>query len=524
MKKKIPYAVASFEELREKNYFFVDKTFFIREIERYKVPVFLRPRRFGKSLWCSLLECYYDIKRKEKFDFLFGDLHIGKEPTEEKNKYLVLRFDFSKVEVKSDLKFIEANFTALFFRQINSFVNADYKTFFKEQLDISKAKGAADLLDTVLRFIADNDLPPIYLIIDEYDNFTNQLITTHQDGLYYELTTGDSFFRAMFKVIKAGIGERTIERVFITGVLPITMDDLTSGFNIAEFITLEENTLNMLGFTQKEVDDYLEEIYDSYKFDKANLAEIKQILVENYNGYRFLPETREKLYNSTILTYLLKKLVLNSGKMPRDVIDDNLRTDLSWVKRLTQKEENTREMLEKLIFDKELTYDIDTISSKFNMNQFFDKDFYPLSLFYLGMLTFKDKFKMQLPNLTMKKIFTDYFNTIENIEVSKGYTDIFRQFLNDLEIEKLFKGYWEVYVSQFPAQIFDKMNENFFRTTFYELCTRYLSYDFTFAIETNHPSGRSDWEMLGKFHTQYKHQKFLIEFKHFNNTEGKKWK
>ncbi|MFH0925736.1 MAG: AAA family ATPase, partial [bacterium] len=219
-------------------------------------------------------------------------------------------------------------------------------------------------------------------------------MTTHQDGLYYELTTGDSFFRAIFKVIKAGIGERTIERVFITGVLPITMDDLTSGFNIAEFITLEENTLNMLGFTQKEVDDYLEEIYDSYKFDKANLAEVKQILIENYNGYKFLPDVNDKLYNSTILSFFLKKLILGSGKIPQDVIDDNLRTDLGWIKRLTQKEENTREMLEKLTFEKELSYDVKVIRSKFNMNQFFDKDFYPLSLFYLGMLTFKDRFKM----------------------------------------------------------------------------------------------------------------------------------
>ena len=211
-------------------------------------------------------------------------------------------------------------------------------------------------------------------------------------------------------------------------------------------------------------------------------------------------------------------------KVPREVIDENLRTDLSWIKRLTRKEENAKEMLEKLIIDNELGYDSEMIRSKFNMNQLFEKDFYSVSLFYLGMLTFKDKFKMQLPNLTMKKIFAEYFNIVEDIEVSKGYIEIFEKFYKDLDIEKLFQGYWDVYVKQFPAQIFDKVNENFYRTTFYELCTRYLSYDFTFGIEVNHPSGRSDWEMLGKFHTKYKHQKYLIEFKYFSNVEGTKLK
>lgn len=364
----------------------------------------------------------------------------------------------------------------------------------------------------------------VFIIIDEYDNFANQLITSHQDGLYYELTTGDSFFRTLFKVIKAGIGERSIERVFITGVLPITMDDLTSGFNIAEFITLKHNTVNMLGFTQAEVDRYLEEIYDAYGFDTTNMDEVRQVVLENYNGYKFLPDSQEKLYNSTILNYFLKNLVLEDGRLPREIIDENLRTDISWIKRLTHKEENTREMLETLLFEQELGYDKEMISSKFNMHQFFEKDFYPLSLFYLGMITFKDEYAMQLPNLSMRKIFTDYFNAIEDIEVSKGYTEIFRTFMQDLDIERLFKGYWDVYVGQLPAQIFDRVNENFYRTTFYELCTRYLSHAFTFAIENNYPSGRSDWEMLGKFHTQYRHQKYLIEFKYYSHREGNRLK
>ncbi|MFH0924522.1 MAG: AAA family ATPase [bacterium] len=524
MKKKIPYAIASFEKLKETNdYFYIDKTRFIEEIEKYNVPVFLRPRRFGKSLWCSLLECYYDINRKDKFGSLFHGLYIGQNPTPDRNKNLVLRLDFSKVEVKPDVKYIEDRFFGMFRNAISEFI-ASYKEYLFDFSIDSNIKSSVELLETILSQVKSKKLPAVYLIIDEYDNFTNQLITSHQDGLYYALTTTDSFFRTFFKVIKAGVGERSIERVFITGVLPITMDDLTSGFNIAQFITLKKNTLNMLGFTQIEVDQLTDKIYEIYGFNQDNLPEIRRILIENYNGYKFLPTTEESLYNPTILNYFLNELILNDGEIPEEVIDENLRTDLNWVKRLTQREENTKEMLETLLFEKELDYDKSMISSKFNMNHFFEKNFYPLSLFYLGMLTIKNKFKMHLPNLTMKKIFTEYFNIVENIEVSKGYSDIFERFLADTDIEKLFQGYWDIYVKQFPAQIFDKMNENFYRITFYELCSRYLSYDFTLSVENNYPSGRSDWEMLGKFHTKYRHQKYLIEFKYYSNTEGTRLK
>ena len=146
---------------------------------------------------------------------------------------------------------------------------------------------AADVLADLCAAIYNGQLPPIYLIIDEYDNFTNQLVTTHQDALYREITTGDSFLRAFFKVIKAGMEDRSIGRVFITGVLPITIDDLTSGFNIAEIITLAPNTLSMLGFTQAEVEQYVETIFADYGFDPQLKPQLLTIMREFYNGYAF---------------------------------------------------------------------------------------------------------------------------------------------------------------------------------------------------------------------------------------------
>jgi len=215
-------------------------------------------------------------------------------------------------------------------------------------------------------------------------------------------------------------------------------------------------------------------------------------------------------------------MVLDDGRIPREFIDSNLRVDVNWLRRLSTHENDTRNLLETLMLDNELQFDVDQLSSKFNMSQFFEKEYYAMSLFYLGMLTIKDDFTVCFPNQSMFKIFTEYYNDTARIEVSKGYTEYFRQYLKDLDIEQLFAGYWETYVGQIPAQAFDKMNENFFRTSFYELCTRYLSRYFTFAIEANRPSGRSDMEILGKFHTKYADIHQLIEFKYFTKEQAKK--
>jgi len=521
MKRRIPYGIGNYEKIVRDNYFFVDKTSYIHKLEQYETPVFLRPRRFGKSLWCSLLECYYDVNRADRFEELFGHLDIGKNPTPSHNSYMVMRFNFSKVEIKSDVEFINKSFAGVCNRALNTFL-ATYKHLF-DGLAIDPELNAAANLDTILEMVTVLDLPPVYMIIDEYDNFTNQLITSHNDNLYEKLTGRgeDSFFKSFFKVIKSGAESGAIGKTFMTGVLPITIDDMTSGFNIAEIITLRSSTINMLGFTQAEVDKYIAEVFEEYQLDFSRMEEIKSILKNYYNGYRFSLDSEETLYNSTILNHFLKSMLLDDGKLPREFVDSNLRVDVSWLRRLSTHENDTMELLQKLMNDNELLFDIDQLSSKFNMSQFFEKEYYAMSLFYLGMLTVKDRFTVGFPNQTMFKIFTEYYNDTAHLEVSKGYTEYFRQYIKDLDVGALFAGYWETYIGQIPAQAFDKMNENFFRTSFFELCTRYLSYDFTFSIEANHPSGRSDMEILGKYHTEYKDIRQLIEFKYFNKADGK---
>lgn len=515
---KIPYSVGSFEEIVSDNYYLVDKTSHIRTLENYKIPVFLRPRRFGKTLWCSTLECYYDINRKDKFTTLFSGLDIGKEPTELRSSLMVMRFNFSKVSVDMDISKLKASFSDICFTLLGSFL-LYYKSYFNNRIIIDKSKDLSTVLDQIIVDVKLNNLPPLYIIIDEYDNFSNQLITAHRDDLYNDLTTGDSFLRTFFKVIKDGVESQAVGKVFITGVLPITMDDLTSGFNIAEIITLNNEFHNMLGFTQNEVDKYLEAVFEAGDIDTSTLDETRLLLKEYYNGYKFLENSDETIYNSTILTYYLKHFLLSGGKPPRDMIDPNVKTDVSWIERLSRNEDVTIELLQDLVNGDGLTYDAAKLSDKFNMKQFFNGNYFPISLFYLGMVTVKDNFSMNFPNQTLARIFTEYYNTLSNVEVSKGYIEYFRTFLEDRDIIKLFAGYYKTYIGQIPAQAFDKINENFFRTTFFELCTRYLSTDFSFAIEANYPSGRSDWEMLGRNDSLFRNHKWIIEFKYFKRSE-----
>ena len=517
MPKKIPYAVANYEKIVAEDFYFVDKTRFIHELEAYQIPVFLRPRRFGKSLWCSLLECYYDINRRNRFEELFGKTDIGSNPSPHRNSHLVMRFDFSKIEVSGDLRKIEASFNQSCLDAMLVF-SRRYAKFENFESCLSRPTASA-ALEGILSLAQQDGIPSLSILIDEYDNFTNQLLTTHQDQLYGEVTTGDSFFRTFFKTIKAGVGDGSVGRVFITGVLPVTMDDLTSGFNIGQIITLKEHTLSMMGFTQGEVDQVVDEIFTEHNWGSEKRETVRSELRSHYNGYQLLPGS-EKLYNSTICNFYLNDLVINKGKLPTERIDHNLRVDINWLRRLTGSQEGTRELLEHLMFEGALPVDMTMLQSKFNMRQFFEKAFFPLSLYYLGMLTFKDRFTLGFPNLTMKTIFTEYFNEVERIVVSDGYTPIFQNYLNDRDFSKVFAGYWKTYVGQIPAQAFDKANENFFRTTFYEICTRYLSLDYIFSVEVNYPSGRADFEAIGRPGTAFADKGILAEFKHFPKSKG----
>ena len=246
----VPYAVADFEDLCERGFYYVDKTDYIPGLEDYNAPVFLRPRRFGKSLLISMLASYYDRTKVNRFEELFGGTWIGEHPTKEHNQYLVIRYDFSAMVMADDMQGLAQNFDKL--NCIPVEITLEHNRDLFGDFQFTTRGNAAQMLEELLGYARSHGFPKAYILIDEYDNFTNQLLTSYNDPLYEEVTTSDSFLRTFFKVIKKGIGEGSIRTCFCTGVLPVTMDDLTSGYNIAEILTLEPNFLHMLGFTYEE--------------------------------------------------------------------------------------------------------------------------------------------------------------------------------------------------------------------------------------------------------------------------------
>ena len=516
----IPYAVANYAEMRDRGFYYVDKTDYIPRLEAYKAPVFLRPRRFGKSLLVSTLAHYYDRTLAHRFEDLFGGTYIGSHPTPEHNRYMIIRYDFSAMVMADNMEGLEQNFNILNRGPVEIMVTHNRDLF--GEFQFSTRENAAQMLEEALAYARAHDLPPVYILIDEYDNFTNQLLTSYNDPLYEKVTTADSFLRTFFKVIKKGIGEGSIRTCFCTGVLPVTMDDLTSGYNIAEILTLESDFINMLGFTHAEADAYLRYVLDKYTGSQERYDEIWQLIVNNYDGYRFSPKG-EKLFNATILTYFLKNFATRHGEVPEEMIDENLRTDIGWLRRLTLSLENSKAMLDALVIDNGLYYNVADLSSKFNKQKFFDKNFYPVSLFYLGMTTLFNDYRMMLPNLTMRSIYMDYYNVLNRIDGgAMRYAPVYERFTQERDFESLVRNYFEQYLGQFPAQVFDKINENFIRCSFFELVSRYLSSCYTFAIEQNNSEGRADFEMTGIPGTDYYTDDRLVEFKYYKAKEAEK--
>ncbi|KPA15788.1 hypothetical protein MHK_004022 [Candidatus Magnetomorum sp. HK-1] len=523
MKKTIPYGVSDYEELVRENGYYVDKTQYIESLEQIKNPVFLRPKRFGKSMLCRILECYYNIRQKDDFVKLFGHTYIGKHPTPHKNSCFVLHLDFSTIDPSGSINKIEKEFNHDCNLQLKSLISLN-KNWFQKNITVDENESASSNLKTIMNFIHEKQLPLLYVIIDEYDNFANKLIVSNKDSLYINLMDEDSFLKTFFKTLKNGRKKGLIFNVFITGVLPITIDDLASGFNIASFITLDPEFENMLGFTQSEVDILLDEIFIEYKIDPSIRNNVNDVIKNQYNGYHFISTSGKALYNSTILMYFLSWLC-RFKTIPDRLTDMNLKTDIKWIKRLTaSNSEYTETFVNQLMFNNSIKYDEVLLVEKFNMSQFFEKGFFPVSFFYLGILTKKDDFHLKLPNLNMRKIFVEYFNEIHRIDVSTRYTEIMQRFLNDLNLHALFSGYWKEYISQLPEAIFQQVNENFYRTTFYELCSRYLSKWFTWNVERSYPQGRTDLEFVGKFNEKLAGVRIVIEFKYYSNAELRKKK
>ena len=320
---QIPYGVKDFKRIRLEDFYYVDKTAFIRRMEeRANFLFFVRPRRFGKSLLCETLRCYYDVAEKENFDRLFGGLDIGKNPTPNANRYFVLSLDFSLVG-KYPGDSWQVRFEQYLDTALRNLIDG-HREFLAKVADVDELialPNAGVKYDAVVPLLKRLGYG-LYVIVDEYDNFTNEIVSTAGKVPYREITHGTGFYRGWFKQFKA-----TCDRIFMTGVSPVTMDDLTSGFNIATNITQEEGFNAMVGFTADETRRLFEDFQGTGKFSDAAEGHLRTVKAW-YDSYCFSRPCagRETLYNCDMALYYLGKLVA-SGRPPENLVDANIRSD-----------------------------------------------------------------------------------------------------------------------------------------------------------------------------------------------------
>ena len=459
---KIPYGIANFKSLREEGCLYVDKTKHIEMLENYgnKYIFFIRPRRFGKSLFLSTLGQYYDINAVGEFNKLFGDLYIGQNPTPLKNSYLILPLNFSGLNTASKDK-LEDSFRLRLVDAIDGFLST-YKKFFEDIPALKNRLRNTNDISAVFNLLIQatkNSDKKIYLIIDEYDHFANDIIAMGDGPFYKEIIRATGFVRDFYETLKIGT-ETVIDRIFITGISPVMLDDLTSGFNIAGNLTMKTGLNEMLGFTEDEVTGIIDKLNINVTMpDNPSLLtreRLRDELKKNYNGYLFNEEAQQRIYNPSMILYFLNECrQASSGKYPKNIIDDNIKTDYGRLNRLTANEAN-KKLLDKIIKNEGITANIATRFSFDNMN---DLDYFVSLLFYMGLLTIsrqeRTRLLLEIPNYVIKTVFWEYMmiklKKEHNIRIE---TEGIRR-----AIEKMaYDGEIEPYINYISENIFKKLS------------------------------------------------------------------
>ncbi|AZO93465.1 AAA family ATPase [Halocella sp. SP3-1] len=444
---KIPYGISDFKSLRKESYLYVDKTNYISSLEGIgsKYLFFIRPRRFGKSLFLSTLANYYDLNNKDKFDELFESLYIGKNPTELKTSYLILKLNFSGLNTDSKEK-LYLSFKETI-RQAVIASLSKYRALFIHYHDIVNKLEELEDIKSILNFYIEKVKETgqkVYLIIDEYDHFANDIIAMGDSDFYKEVIRATGFVRDFYETVKIGT-ESVIDRIFITGISPVMLDDLTSGFNIASNITMNKLFNEMLGFTEDEVKGIIEEL----NID-LNKEELLLELRKNYNGYLFNKDSKERLYNPDMVLNFFSQWLM-TGDYPEQLIDDNVRTDYGRLNRLVANEAN-REVLEDIIMEEGIVADIIT---RFSFDMMYDEDYFVSLLFYMGLLTIDKQYRtrllLKIPNFVVKTIFWEYIEK----KISEEYQ--INLDLNELRksIEEMaYEGEIEPYIDYINNHVF----------------------------------------------------------------------
>ena len=460
---KLPYGISDYERLIENDYYYIDKTQFIEKLENLPEPylMFLRPRKFGKTLFTSTLFNYYDINAKEKFDRLFGKTYIGKNPTPLRNSYCILKFNFSGVDtttVETTINGFKSNVKTSIYGFISDY-NIDFV--------INSEQSAEEMLNSLFEaFRVQKQDKKIYVIIDEYDHFANELLGFHTE-VFKDLVSKNGKVRKWYEILKKGT-ETVVDRIFITGVAPITLDSLTSGFNISKDITRDIRFNEMMGFTEEELKNMLKE----QEISETEQQEILPVMKKNYDGYKFAKKGQNRLYNSNMCLYFLNSYI-GLGEVPESLIDMNIASDYKKLGNMLKlcRGEQREEIIEKTISGEGIASEI---TDKFNPEKEFDEKDLISMLYYLGYLTIDGEEVgypiLKIPNNVMKELYSEYFlEALQNemeIGVNIKYSEIAKEILLEGKIEKTTETL-KKYLEGLSNRDYQRFDEKYIKLIFY---------------------------------------------------------
>ena len=436
--KLVPYGVADFATVIEQNLYYVDKTMFIPELEKQPRNLFfIRPRRFGKSIFLSMLYSYYDCTQSHKFQSLFGNLWIGQHPTPLQGKYQVLFLDFS--QITGNIYKLETKFNSYLSINLDAFVRQYSEYYQAEMEEILAQEDFEEKMELIFKAAKAHQYH-LYLIIDEYDNFTNVILNERGENVYHAITHADGFYRDVFKKFKGNF-----ERIFMMGVSPVTLDDVTSGFNIGWNISIKPKFDEMLGFSTTDV----VEMFTYYKEHGSIPADSDIDAIVNdmkpwYDNYCFAKQALKKktrMFNCDMVLYYLRNY-MDAGCPPEEMIDPNTRTDYGKMKKLLQfdKLDGERKGIIRKIAEEEQI--VTQLYESFSAYQIPKAEIFPSLLFYYGMLTIKgtrgSKLILGIPNNNVRK---QYYGYLEEEYQAKAYVDVNQ--LTDYYYDMAYDGKWE---------------------------------------------------------------------------------
>ncbi|MDG4553754.1 MAG: AAA family ATPase [Candidatus Competibacter sp.] len=410
---RFPYGIADFRKIREGGYFYMDRSDRIALLEETGSQLlFLRPRRFGKSLWLSTLENYYDLARANDFERLFGGLKIGQNPTPLRNRYFILNLNFSVVDPQGDSDAVRASLFHHLNIQIKAMV-ARYGDWLEGRVDIEPDDGIASF-QSLTSAISQTPYK-LYLLVDEYDNFANEVMISPWRGTdrYQRLVENEGTIKTFFKAVKAGAEGRGVDRVFLTGISPVVLSDMTSGYNVAEDLSQRPRFHDLCGFTETELHVALDAVAVAHDLDADQIDTALTLMRDFYNGYRFTPQRDERVYNPTLVLYFLKRLA-EDGVFPTRLLDDNLAMDrdrIQYIARLPHGEALVNRAL-----NPTEPLAVAQLVNRFGVQDMLtaprNPDFLVTLLYYFGVLTLAGrdalgKLQLAIPNQVIRKLYVE---------------------------------------------------------------------------------------------------------------------